>query len=234
MILALNGGGNETKSLTSKDMFSLFKSLEIKNLLIVPLAIKELNRFSTKEAELKSRYLSDLNRVANAKYDSLQFHLITFNSTKDELKEKIDLCDAIYFCGGRPLTLLKRLKSKGIQGLLSEKINQKKLKLLSGGSAGAMILGEKSIVGHKEIKQVVDGLNILHGFIIDVHFSNRNRLIRLQKLLEDFDWKYKGLGIDEDTTVIIDENYSILKTLGSSKAIYINKKEINSYGPDRF
>ena len=99
---------------------------------------------------------------------------------------------------------------------------------IMGNSAGAMILGEycfsaeKGTITSEEIKTCEEKICIckfliikwLRGFIVDTHFSERNRDERLKIFVQKSDAKF-GLGIDEATALCI--NRSEVFVVGQGK-----------------
>jgi cyanophycinase len=72
--------------------------------------------------------------------------------------------------------------------------------VVGGTSAGASCVTGVMVHGRGE----KSGFGLLPGLIVDQHFSQRNRLSRLQRLLEKHP-KLIGLGIDEGTALVIQD-----------------------------
>ena len=74
--------------------------------------------------------------------------------------------------------------------------------VIGGSSAGAMFLCDPMIRrGIPEVK-VDSGLGLLSGAIVDTHFTARNRLARLQKILDQYPGLV-GLGVDDQTALLV-------------------------------
>src|SRR5262249_13414274 len=73
--------------------------------------------------------------------------------------------------------------------------------VIGGPAAGASILGALMITGGNPAARVGEAFGLLPGVVIDQHFSQRNRLGRLLRVLAD-NPRYVGLGIDEQTAVV--------------------------------
>ncbi len=74
--------------------------------------------------------------------------------------------------------------------------------VIGGTSAGAAILSHVMIVGGNPLAQVGTGFDLLHDVVVDTHFHNRRRLDRLLGVLDHHPHS-TGLGIDEDTAVVL-------------------------------
>jgi cyanophycinase len=74
------------------------------------------------------------------------------------------------------------------------------------------------IEGGKETPRVGAGLSLLPNFIIDSHFEERNRIIRLKKAV-DLGGTRIGLGISEDSAVIINKNS--IKVIGNGNTTLV-------------
>ena len=192
----LNGGRNERGVLVYPEVRQLYERLGIKRVLFVVYAlIEEYWQSSWHEA-------SSLISIPGMELKSLTM----YDTDSDYIADCLAWADFIYFPGGSQRVLLTRMQQLGTNKLLDTVVHNRagQLKLLGGGSAGAMIMGSKCIVGHSIVKEVVPGLNYLEGYIIDSHFTERDRLGRLQAVL-DGERGIKGMGIDEDTAVLFDD-----------------------------
>lgn len=74
--------------------------------------------------------------------------------------------------------------------------------VVGGTSAGAAAMSALMIVSGNPVAKVGEGLDLVQDVVIDQHFHNRNRLKRLQGVLERHP-TYMGLGIDEETAVVL-------------------------------
>lgn len=74
--------------------------------------------------------------------------------------------------------------------------------VIGGTSAGASAMSSLMIVSGNPEAKVGGGFGLLDRLVIDQHFHNRNRLKRLQGVLEK-NPTYVGLGIDEETAVVV-------------------------------
>jgi cyanophycinase len=74
--------------------------------------------------------------------------------------------------------------------------------VVGGTSAGAAILGQPMIIAGQEQPECAPGFGLLRETIVDQHFTQRQRAARLRLALERYP-SAQGLGIDEDTAVVI-------------------------------
>ncbi|OGR43737.1 MAG: hypothetical protein A2X35_08745 [Elusimicrobia bacterium GWA2_61_42] len=154
--------------------------------------------------------------------------------------EKIDQADAIFFAGGDQSEYVRFWKNTPVQAAVNRAI--KRGVPVGGISAGLAILGQFQFESMGEyvtpdyalkdsyssgITLGRDFLEIspLKGIITDTHFSQRNRLGRLMvfmaRLLQD-GWTSdaKGIGVDEETAVIVD-NYGAARVTGKNDAVFV-------------
>jgi cyanophycinase len=85
--------------------------------------------------------------------------------------------------------------------------------VIGGTSAGAAVLSGLMITGGNPEARLGEGFGLVPGVVVDTHFSQRNRLGRLQGVLAH-NPNYVGLGIDEQTAVILRGN--TLSVLGAN------------------
>ncbi len=125
--------------------------------------------------------------------------------------------------------MLGRLRRKGLRETVAKRITGGELKAVVGISAGAMIMGEKVIIGHKEVKRLRKGLNVLPEYVIDSHFSQRQRQDRLSRVLEEVKGK-TGLGLDEFTNLVIDsKDFSLEKVFGEGSLTVMTNRSVKTY-----
>lgn len=76
--------------------------------------------------------------------------------------------------------------------------------VVGGTSAGAAVMSELMIRSGNPVAEVGNGFGLLSGLVVDQHFNERNRLPRLLGVLAKYP-QFLGLGIDEQTGVIVHE-----------------------------
>ena len=199
----LNGGRDERSVVKSAAAQAMYQQLGIRRLLFIPFAIVE--------DYWQERWHTQPDLFAMPSYEVQA--LTTLDTDPRLIQQKIVWAEAIYFPGGAQASLLKRAKASGITELIQQAIAARSLKLLAGGSAGAMVLGADCIVGHSQVNAVVPGLNFLPGYVVDSHFSNRHREPRLQQIMRQRP-DLIGMGIDEDTGVVLNEDFALQAVYG--------------------
>ncbi|MDQ6647577.1 MAG: cyanophycinase [Pseudomonadota bacterium] len=121
--------------------------------------------------------------------------------------ERLDQATGIFFTGGNQLRLSTTLGgtavAQRIRALNASGVH------VGGTSAGASILSEHMIAFGKEgmsptagSVRLAPGLGLTNRFIIDQHFSQRDRLGRLMAALA-YNPYAVGIGLDEDTAAFI-------------------------------
>ncbi|CAN5807846.1 MAG: cyanophycinase [Thermomicrobiales bacterium] len=105
--------------------------------------------------------------------------------------------------------------------------------IVAGTSAGASILSAHMVAlgasgGTPKLRmaQMVAGFGLISNVIIDQHFRQRDRIGRLLSLVAS-NPGLLGLGIDEDTAVIIDE-HGVIEVIGRHSVTIVDGSEIFS------
>lgn len=148
-------------------------------------------------------------------------------------ENRIDLIKSakvIFFTGGDQLRITSLLNETPVYESLIEAFS--KGTIFVGTSAGASVMSDEMIVAgegeegpRKCTIEMEKGLGLIKGLIIDQHFSQRGRIGRLLVSVAQ-NPQSLGIGIDEDTAIIIDENNNI-KVIGSSSVYIIDGKNMN-------
>lgn len=87
--------------------------------------------------------------------------------------------------------------------------------VIGGTSAGAAVMSDIMIAGGKRAPIESQGFGFLPETIVDQHFMKRNRMSRLLKLLEKHPGAV-GLGVDEQTALIVELKGKRLSVVGDS------------------
>ncbi len=217
----INGGGREFDHLLELQKTGWFKDNEISTLLIIPLAIKE--------DYWQQKWVNPTQLFETTGGPSITS--ITTYSDRTNAMEKINQADAIYFTGGSQETLIKRLCEE--LKLLDEIKKSASLKAIGGGSAGMMVLGEQTIFGATAVKSVNQGMNFIDKTIFDSHFTKHNRLDRLKPVIDQLS-DFTGIGVDEQTTLILDDNYRPTAIYGEGTVTYYEAGKTTIYDKNNF
>jgi peptidase E len=145
-----------------------------------------------------------------------------FKDNKESAIKKIKQADIIYFPGGAPDLMMKRIHEFGIKEALEEHD-----KVFIGSSAGAMIqfknyhISKDNDYPHFTYEE---GLHLLEGFSIEVHYRRKKTQKRaLRKVNRAF--RQSIYTIPDDSAIIVDHN--------EIKLIYNAKKTYHQKGVDR-
>ncbi|HAK75535.1 MAG TPA: cyanophycinase, partial [Runella sp.] len=161
--------------------------------------------------------------------------------------QRIKQAELLFIAGGDQGNYVKFWQDTPVEEAINYLIHVKKAPI-GGTSAGCAILGEVGFAAlndginseealtnpfHPKMTLLNGGfidIPILKNTITDTHYSNRSRhgrhLAFLARMARDWDMKAKGIGVDEKTSVCIDEK-GIARVFGSQAAYFImaNKKK---------
>ena len=161
--------------------------------------------------------------------------------------QRIKQAELLFIAGGDQGNYVKFWQDTPVEEAINYLIHVKKAPI-GGTSAGCAILGEVGFAAlndginseealtnpfHPKMTLLNGGfidIPILKNTITDTHYSNRSRhgrhLAFLARMKQDWDMKAKGIGVDEKTSVCIDEK-GIARVFGSQAAYFImaNKKQ---------
>ncbi|OEH86402.1 cyanophycinase [Desulfuribacillus stibiiarsenatis] len=140
------------------------------------------------------------------------------DANDDEIVEKIRGAEGIFFTGGDQLRITSIIGgSKAYEAMVECYLNGG---VIAGTSAGASVMsnimiveGESNEPARKCTLKVAPGFNLLKNSIIDQHFAQRGRIGRLFcGVAANPD--ILGIGIDEDTSIIVypDDTFEVYGT----------------------
>ncbi|AGA25244.1 cyanophycinase [Singulisphaera acidiphila] len=90
--------------------------------------------------------------------------------------------------------------------------------VIAGTSAGAAVMSGVMITGGRDKPRVGQGFDFIKGAVIDQHFLKRNRMDRLIGALS-LHPNLVGLGIDEETALVVDVREHHLSVIGASYVV---------------
>lgn len=201
MNIFLSGGGSSEKS---KEFDKLFLSnLDLsKPLLYIPIAMKR-----SKSSEECYNWLStSLNKIKKIKIE-----VWSDSDLNGKTLEGLKKYCGIYIGGGNTFSLMSDLKKYGFNKILIKYINRGGF--YYGGSAGAIILGEKLLSDEDKLIKDIKGLSIISGVIILCHYNKEN--LELAKKLSS-----------EQRVIALEEGSGIFYIKGSFKNGGIGKVRI--------
>lgn len=144
--------------------------------------------------------------------------------------QRIEEATGIFFTGGNQLRLTALLGGTPVAKLIRKR-NASGV-TVGGTSAGASILSEHMIAFGDEGSSVISGsvrlapgLGLTNRFVIDQHFTQRDRLGRLITALA-YNPFAVGIGLDEDTAVFISPDET-LEVEGSGGVTVVDASEVS-------
>jgi cyanophycinase len=148
-----------------------------------------------------------------------------------KILERIKQCSCVLFSGGDQLRLCSVLGGTEFIDIVRERYQNEHF-VIAGTSAGAAAMSNSMISGGEEAKAYLKGkveLSIGFGFlqevIIDTHFDARGRFGRLVQAIAAQPGAV-GIGLDEDTGVIVEKGHK-LQAIGSSSVVIVDGSYIN-------
>ena len=218
-------GGAEDKSNKSKILNKVFDLSKLKSGPITIVAAASQN-----PEEKKSIYFETFGSLGCKDLRMMYLR----NRQEAEEREKIDemkKSSCIFFTGGDQLKITSIAGGTYFNKVLYECYRNGTL--IAGTSAGASCLCTTMIVSGKEevppIKctiKMAPGLGFISSAIIDQHFSQRGRIGRLINAVCQ-NPEIIGMGIDEDTAIVIQES-SKVKVIGSGAVTIVDGSNITS------
>ncbi|QOR34504.1 cyanophycinase [Clostridium sp. 'deep sea'] len=147
-----------------------------------------------------------------------------------DLQSELEHIDGIFITGGDQLRITTMLGGTNLYYALHEL--HAKGTIIAGTSAGASVMSEIMILDGESdkppTKQTVSlspGLGLLEGIVIDQHFAQRGRLGRLLSIVA-YNPHILGIGIDENTAVIVDDVSGEMKVIGEGAVTILDGKDI--------
>lgn len=153
------------------------------------------------------------------------------DTEKREFIARIENCNGIMFSGGNQSKLSEVFTGTEILDIMKRRFHGEPGFVIAGTSAGAMAQSELMINGGTPVEtlkrgkaQLKQGLGFISTAIIDSHFINRGRFGRLVVAVAEHP-ALTGIGISEDTGVIIREN-RFLEVIGSNQVILVDGRAL--------
>jgi cyanophycinase len=164
-------------------------------------------------------------------------HISTRDMANDPaMVEKAKNSDVIFFSGGDQSRLAGALNDTDVLAAIRER--HEAGAVVAGTSAGATIMSSLMITGGSAERAMIkgevetgQGFGLAPGAVIDTHFMNRGRLKRLFSITAAAPDK-TGIGLDEDTGIIIRANGDI-EVIGAGAVTLVDAKEIKNSNLDQ-
>ncbi|MGE5678521.1 MAG: cyanophycinase [Pseudomonadota bacterium] len=161
--------------------------------------------------------------------------VVSINITGRESANNLDGLKAlrdstcVFFVGGDQLRISSILGGTEVHELVRELYREGRV--IAGTSAGASMMSEIMVVEGKDEEaprkctlKMAPGMGLLEGVIIDQHFNQRGRIGRLLAAVAQ-NPNVLGIGIDEDTAMIVNENLEFVVE-GSGVVTVVDGREI--------
>jgi len=144
--------------------------------------------------------------------------------------EAIEKADLVYFGGGDQVKLVATLNRTRLFDRIRARLESGDLHI-AGTSAGASAAGNPILYNgdrrglKKGSIKFSEGFGFIDGVAIDTHFSARKRLSRLCQLLVSGHCR-KGIGLDEDTGIMIHPNLHFT-VIGSGMVTIVSSTHVS-------
>jgi len=210
-------GGAEDRKQDKYVLKHLVEQTRPKSILIIPTA---------------SAYPQEVYRSYSDAFRDLSVDTVTYlniryrdEADRDENLEAVEQTDLIFFGGGDQVKLVEVLNHTQLFSRMCARFESGNLHI-AGTSAGAAAAGNPILYngdrrGYKKGSiKFSEGFGLIDGVAIDTHFSARRRFARLCQLLISGHCR-KGIGLDEDTGIMIYPNMHF-KVIGSGMVTIVN------------
>jgi cyanophycinase len=218
-------GGESTNHSFISEFASLVGSIE-SNIIIIPTAMEDKYIDSERDIEMLKRPFVDIG------FKNINIvHTRDINvANSDSLNNILLSADGVWITGGRQWRLAKAYNGTKILKSLKTLLNQGKV--IAGTSAGASIMGDVLVRGDSKTHTIMlgdyqNGFGFINNFAIDQHHIARNRQFDMFEL-KDEKPDVLGIGIDENTGIIVNENK--FRVIGKS---YITIYDNTRWSEDR-
>lgn len=177
------------------------------------------------EAYIKAFSLLDAHNVEHLDINT------RLDALSPESLKRLDEADVVLFSGGDQLRLTSTIGGTPFQQKLLQKYYHEEF-IYAGTSAGAaaasssmIYQGASSDALLKGSVEMNSGLGLIDSIIVDTHFIQRGRIGRLFQAVTGNPMKI-GIGLSEDTGLIISDNNNKMTAIGSSSVILVDGREI--------
>lgn len=147
-----------------------------------------------------------------------------------KILDRLEKCTCILITGGDQLRLCSILGGTRFIEIVRERYENEPF-VIAGTSAGAAAMSNSMICGGKEDRAFMKGevvlslgFGLVQGLVIDTHFDARGRFGRLVQAIAAQPGAI-GIGLDEDTGVIIEKG-TRLRAIGSSSVVVVDGSHV--------
>lgn len=131
----------------------------------------------------------------------------------------------VWICGGKQQMLTDAYLGTEVERQLKALLERGGV--IGGTSAGAAVMSRVMITSGRDEAKLGEGFDFMHGAVVDQHFLKRNRFKRLLGVVRQFPGLI-GLGIDEQTALVVDIPNHRLSVVGKSYVFACLPEEADS------
>jgi cyanophycinase len=142
----------------------------------------------------------------------------------------LDGVTGVFITGGDQMRLVSTLGGTEFAAILRRMVRETEI-VMAGTSAGAagmstsmIVRGEAASHPKKDSVRLSPGLGFLKNIIIDQHFTERGRISRLITAVSYNPYNL-GIGIDENTAIILDPN-GVMEVFGQGSVTIVDGSQI--------
>ena len=135
----------------------------------------------------------------------------------------------VFFVGGEPIRILEAIQDTPVASMLHQR-HERGL-VIGGTSAGALMMPDVVILNGDSATHPAEntieagrGMGFVSGLLLDVHYAERGRCGRMLSAIAKFP-RYLGLGIDEDTALVLQDGS--FEVLGSGSVFIFDARTSN-------
>ncbi|HEU0136416.1 MAG TPA: cyanophycinase [Flavobacterium sp.] len=151
-----------------------------------------------------------------------------------ELAQRMREADVVFATGGDQLRLTTTLGGTPIYDILLDKLKTEDDFIYAGTSAGAAAASDSMISKGNSIDaflkgevKTTTGFGFIQDVVFDTHFVQRGRIGRLLQLIVS-NPKILGIGLEENTALMITEGNTKLEAIGTGSAILVDGRGIRN------
>ena len=133
-----------------------------------------------------------------------------------EFSRVLETATGVWLGGGQQTWLAAWYGRTRVESRLKELLARNGV--IGGTSAGAAVMSRVMIAGGRDQPTMGQGFDLIPGAVIDQHFIKRNRIGRLQRVLEQHP-ELIGFGIDEGTALQFGVENGRFQVLGQSSVV---------------
>jgi cyanophycinase len=220
-IVPIGGAENKENDRRILERFVRVSGAEQADIVVIPTA--------SRVHETGERYEQVFRSLGAARVTVMDFDTRRDSQEPGRL-ERLEAASGIFFTGGNQLRLTTLLGGTPVAKLI--RLRNACGVTVGGTSAGASILSEHMIAAGDEGSSMIagsvrlaPGLGLTNRFIIDQHFSQRDRLGRLLTALAYNPFSV-GIGLDEDTAAFIGPDETV-EVEGSGGVTIVDGSEVS-------